>query len=169
MKHIDIFNLSDFIIKLTKADGQLTEAQLRHLSDALFRAKDVADTTLNNVKRERLKDSEAVRNAAIAFLRQNGVGKTLEMYNPFNQEDCVVITITKVSDGQDNHLLIEGTCEPYSTGESIGSYGSKMSISHERQIELSLAPDDLNFDGNSTEPPFVLSIEGYRKQFYLRG
>lgn len=169
MKHIDIFNLSDFMIKLTKADGQLTEAQLRKLSDALYRAKDVADTTLNNVKRERLKDSEAVRNAAIAFLRQNGVGKTLEMYNPFNQEDCTVITITKVSDGPDNHLLIEGTCKPYSTDESIGSYGSKLSISHDSQIELSLAPDDLNFAGNSTEPPFVLSIEGYRKQFCLRG
>lgn len=169
MKHIDIFNLSDFLIKLTKADGQLTEAQLRKLSDAISRAKDVADITLNNVKRERLRNSDAVRNAAIAFLRQKGVGTKMEMYNPFNQEDCTVIKITKVSDGQDNHLLIEGTCEPYSTDESIGSFGSKMSISHERQIELSLAPDDLNFAGNSTEPPFVLSIEGYRKQFCLRG
>ena len=57
------------MIKLTKADGQLTEAQLRKLSDAISRAKDVTDITLNNVKRERLRDSDAVRNAAIAFLR----------------------------------------------------------------------------------------------------
>lgn len=169
MKHIDIFNLSDFIIKLTNADGQITEEQLRKLAESLARAKDVADTTLDNVKRARLSNSEEVREAAIDFLRQKGVGTKMEMYNPFNQEDCVVITITKVSDVPDNHLLIEGTCEPYSTDESIGSYGSKLSISHERQIELSLATDDLNFAGNSTEPPFVLSIEGYRKQFCLRG
>lgn len=169
MKHIDIFNISDFMGKLINADGQLSEEQLRKLSEALARAKDVADNTLNNVKRDRLRDSEAVRNAAIAFLRQKGVGTKMEMYNPFNQEDCTVIKITKVSDGPDNHLLIEGTCEPYSNVETIGSYGSKMTISHESQIELSLAPDDLNFTGNSTEPPFVLSIEGYRKQFCLMG
>ena len=67
MKHIDIFNISDFMGKLMNADGQLSEEQLRKLSDALARAKNVADTTLTNVKRARLRDSEDVRKAAIEY------------------------------------------------------------------------------------------------------
>ena len=169
MKHIDIFNISDFMGKLMNADGQLSEEQLRKLSDALARAKDFADNTLTNVKRARLRDSEDVRGAAIEFLRQRGVGTKIEMYNPYNQEDCVDITITKVGDGPDGHLLIEGTCKPFSEVENIGNYGSTMTVSHSRQVELSFALDDLNFTGNSTEPPFDMTIEGYRTRFCMRG
>lgn len=165
----DIFNISDFMGKLTNAEGELTENQLQTLSGLLGRAKDIADSTLKEVKRARLMETEDIRKAAIEFLHRNGVGTKMEMYNPYNQEDCVAIEITKVSDEADNQLVIEGKCEPSKNVETIGQYGSRATVLTSKQVEFSIVMDDLNFTGNSTKPPFEMSIEGCRHKFCLRG